>query len=70
MGKNFWSSRYKWEYILIAIKHFTTPTRVYKLAHGIIKVHSKDRMIMHDLKEAGIIHHRNSSHKSKSESKD
>lgn len=64
MGKSFLSSRHTWDYIVIAIKHFTTPQRVYDLAHGIKKAHEKDSKIMHDLIEAGIIHHRHSSHSS------
>ena len=56
MAKTFWGSKHKWTYIWIAIKHFTTPTKVYELAHGIRDMHSKDRPIMHDLSSAGIIH--------------
>ena len=52
------NSPHKWIYIWIAIKHLTTPTRVYRLAHGTLDSHHKDRPIMHDLKEYDIIHHK------------
>lgn len=65
MAKTFWGSRHKWTYIKIAIKHFTTPKRVFELAHGKEEMHSKDLHIMHDLKVAGIIHKRR--HRSRSE---
>lgn len=55
MSKTYLDSKHKWTYIKIALKHFTTPTRVYELAHGIRKMHSCDRKIMHDLAEAKII---------------
>ncbi|MCR5313753.1 MAG: hypothetical protein K6E54_08980 [Bacteroidaceae bacterium] len=58
MERNYKNSPHKWTYIWIALKHFTTPTRVYKLAHGILEMHKKDRSIMHDLKEYDIIHHK------------
>lgn len=60
MANGYWGSRHKWTYIRIAIKHFTTPTRVYELAHGIREMHSADKAIMHDLAEAKIIHRRKS----------
>jgi len=57
MAKSYKQSRHKWTYIWIALKHFTTPQRVYDLAHGTIDNHKKDRPVMHDLKEYDIIHH-------------
>jgi len=51
-------SNHKWTYIWLAIKHRTTPTHVYNLAHSKEDMHEKDRGIMHDLKVKGIIHHR------------
>ena len=60
MAKNFWGSQHKWTYIKIAIKHFTTPTRVYELAHGKRETHRADMGIMHDLAEAKIVHRRKS----------
>lgn len=53
--RTYWNSNHRWTYIWIAIKHFTTPTRVYELAHGNIEVHQNDRKIMHSLKVRGII---------------
>lgn len=58
MAKDYMNSPHKWIYIWIAIKHLTTPTRVYRLAHGTLDSHHKDRPIMHDLKEYDIIHHK------------
>ena len=58
MERNYINSPHKWTYIWIAVLHFTTPTRVYNLAHGKLKMHKKDHSIMHDLKEYDIIHHR------------
>lgn len=55
-------SKHKWTYIWLAIKHRTTPTHVYNLAHNIEDSHKEDRPIMHDLKERGIIHHKGHHH--------
>ncbi|MBQ9641436.1 MAG: hypothetical protein IJV06_07735 [Bacteroidaceae bacterium] len=49
-------SKHKWTYIWLAIKHRTTPTHVYNLAHNKEEMHKKDMPIMHDLKTRGIIH--------------
>lgn len=62
MSKTYWNSTHKWTYIRIALKHFTTPTRVYELAHGIREMHSADRGIMHDLAEAKIVRRKHSRH--------
>lgn len=62
MSKTYRNSPNKWTYIWIAVKHLTTPSRVYGLAHGTIEMHNKDRSIMHDLKEYDIIHHKSGHH--------
>ena len=56
MEHSYKTSSHKWTYIWIAVKHFTTPTRVYQLAHG-KQYHKKDLKIMHDLRAYGIMHH-------------
>lgn len=60
MSKTYRESSHKWTYIWIAIKHWCTPTKVYKLAHGYVDMHEEDRPIMHDLKTHGIIHKKGS----------
>ena len=52
----YFRSKNRWTYIWIAIKHRTTPTHVYNLAHNKEEMHQKDVPIMHDLKGKGIIH--------------
>lgn len=49
-------SPHKWTYIWLALKHRTTATHVYNLAHNKEDMHQKDVPIMHDLKKRGIIH--------------
>jgi len=62
--KRYLKSKHKWTYIWLAIKHRTTPTHVFNLAHNIEEMHGKDRPIMHDLKVKGIIHsHKSRGHK-------
>lgn len=56
-------SKHKWTYIWLALKHRTTPTHVYNLAHNREDMHSADRPIMHDLKKRGIIHSTHHHHK-------
>ena len=58
MGKSYKDSPHKWTYIWLAIKHLTSPQKIYDLAHGTLEMHRKDRKIMHDLKEYDIIHHK------------
>jgi hypothetical protein len=60
MSKSFWGSKHRWTYIRIALKHFTTPQKVYDLAHGEREMHSADKSIMHELAEAKIVHRRKS----------
>lgn len=62
MARNFLDSSNRWIYIKIAILNGTTPWRVYRLAHGAEEFHEKDQKIMHDLKEAKIIHHHHHHH--------
>ena len=57
-SSSYWNSKHRWTYIWIALKHWTSPTKVYNLAHGELEMHGVDRPIMHDLKEKGIIHRR------------
>ncbi|MBQ0023198.1 MAG: hypothetical protein KBT29_08165 [Prevotellaceae bacterium] len=56
MARNFFDSKNRWTYLRIAIMHGTTPGHVYDLAHSKVDAHEKDQRIMHDLKEAKIIH--------------
>ncbi len=62
MGKSYRQSPHMWTYIWIGLKHFTSPQKVYDLAHGVLEMHKKDRPIMHDLKEYDIIHHKKGYH--------
>ncbi len=56
MAKSYKQSKHKWTYIRIAWKHFTSPSKVYELAHG-AEYDSKDRAILHDLAKAKIVRH-------------
>lgn len=62
--KKFSQSKNKLKYLMIALKHWTTPQRVFRLAHGYEEFHEKDRPIMHDLKEAQLIHSSDHDHSS------
>ena len=60
-SKSFWSSHHRWAYLVIAIKHMTTPSKVYQIAHGSCEVDShKEHQIMTELQKRHIV--RKSSH--------
>lgn len=53
--KNWWNSSNRWTYLRIAFLSFTTPSRVYELAH---KSHSstiREKVIRGRLIEAGVL---------------
>jgi len=54
--ESYKTSKHKWTYIWIAIKHFTTPTKVYEICHK-QAYEKEDRPILHDLAKYHIIHH-------------
>lgn len=58
----YFHSKNRWTYIWLAIKHHTTPTHVYNLAHDKEEMHQKDMPIMRDLKQRGIIHKKHHHH--------
>jgi len=60
MSTSYKDSKHKWTYIWIAIKHFTTPSKVYDICHNGTS-ESKNRAILHDLAKYGIIHHKHNS---------
>lgn len=62
-SKNFWHSHHKWAYIAIAMKLFTTPGKVYRMAHGRCEVDShKEHRIMAELQKRHIVHKSSHSH--------
>jgi len=56
MTDTYKTSKHKWTYIWIAIKHFTTPSRVYEICHN-LKFEKEDKAILHDLAKHHVIHH-------------
>ena len=57
MSTSYKDSRNKWKYIWIAIKHFTTPSKVYEICHH-GEANHKNHAILHDLAKYHIIRHR------------
>lgn len=55
---SFWTSKHKWDYCIIGLRYFTSPFRVYKLAHGKAEAHEHEHKIMHALKLKHIVHSR------------
>lgn len=53
----WWKSKHKLIYLLIAIKHFTNPSRVMLIAHGLYDHKGK---IIHDLIKWGVLKNDNS----------
>lgn len=51
----FWHSKRKKTYFMLAYKYRVAPWRVYNLAHGSSAHSRKDDKILNDLKELGII---------------
>lgn len=45
-------------YVQIAFSHWTTPKHVWELAHGHRAKSEKDKEIIHELLDLGIIHRR------------
>ena len=49
-------ARHRNTYIQLAFKYWTSPKRVWKLAHGKMSKNRKDTAILHELLEMGIVH--------------
>jgi len=49
-------ARHRSDYIRIAFHNWTTPYHVWKLAHGKHPKNKKDRRIVHELLDLGIVH--------------
>ena len=54
MSTSYKDSKNKWKYIWIAIKHFTTPSKVYEICHH-GEANHKNHVILHDLAKYHII---------------
>lgn len=54
-------SKYKWKYLKVALLYFTTPTKVYEIAHKVRGSSMRDRIIRGRLVEMGVLS-RESSH--------
>lgn len=52
----YFFARHRNDYIRLAIHFRTTPTHVWKLAHGQIAKTRKETEILHELLEMGIVH--------------
>ena len=55
MAGGFWSSKYKWTYIKLAIKFEVAPYHVYMLAHGFDVEDDTDEEIVNELGKRGIM---------------
>lgn len=53
--KNWWNSSNRWTYLRIAFLSFTTPSRVYDLAHKSHSATIREKVIRGRLIEAGVL---------------
>lgn len=49
-------AKHRKDYFRLAFKHWTSPQHVWALAHGEHSDSPKDKEILHDLVDLGIIH--------------
>lgn len=61
INNKWWESRFRRIYLVIAIRHFTTPTHVMLIAHGCYTIYAqsnkrkKEKKIVQDLAKYQII---------------
>lgn len=52
----FLSAKHRWMYIKMAFKYRTSPNHIWKLAHGKSPKGQRDKRILHELLDIGIIY--------------
>ena len=65
VSKNWWNSSNRWTYLKIAFLSFTTPSRVYELAHKSHSANIREKVIRGRLIDAGVLGISNSEESSK-----
>lgn len=55
VSKNWWNSSNRWTYLKIAFLSFTTPSRVYELAHKSHSANIREKVIRGRLIDAGVL---------------
>jgi hypothetical protein len=59
--KSWWNSANRWAYLKVGLIYFTTPNRVYEIAHKRSSANTHERMIRARLLDMGVLRNQNSS---------
>ena len=54
-NKSWKTSNYKWKYLKLAIIYFTTPSKIYEIAHKTRGANMRERIIRGRLVEEGVL---------------
>lgn len=49
-------AKHRSTYVHLALKYWMTPNHVWKLAHGKLPKNHKEKQVLHDLLDLGIVH--------------
>lgn len=63
-AKSWINSSYRWAYLKVAIIYFTTPSKVYEIAHKNRASSMRERIIRGRLVEMGVLRRESSNYKS------